>query len=168
MRATHVLAALVPPAALFAQPEATWDDFDKVSVTGADYAYLEPMDSGETVEGIEIMWDSLAWAGTDGRIAYTVNPYLFPSFTIQAFNIALEDTDGDGVVDDDERTITVLPIEAPPEQQLDYIIYQRILWEERMNNLVADQGFNYFEISASIQRMRSRLIDEGFLPAPSP
>lgn len=138
---------------LLLQPTFTWTDFDRIQISGADYAYVENETEHSTplLAGTYIL-GSVAWSNEEGILSYLLEPTR--SYTVQTFV-------ADPVTED--REVFTITVDPDPLQSLNYIVYQRILWESELNRLMDEQGFTFFEVSFAIQQMRQRLLDEGLI-----
>ena len=135
-------------------PTATRPTPTTIIVSGADYAGIQPYAQSIVIEQGEPMVGGLAW--NDGTIVYTVDPTT--DYTIHAFT---QDTiiwpdEGDP---NRQRFDIDLPITT--SHKLDWIIYNRIKWEQDFNSMVVDEGLNFFDISDSVGRVRSLMETEG-------
>jgi len=138
----HAFALSIPIAAtLILAPEATRPTPTTIIVTGTEYAGVQPFDgSVDTTEGTQLVNGIVQT--DDGRIIYTVDPMT--DYTVYAFAPAIGD-------EPRERIDVDLPVSA--ENRLDWIVYNRIIWERAMDA----ENATYFQIMESVQRVEAML-----------
>jgi len=147
MKLTNILAAPMLASLMLAPPTAERPSPDRIIVRDADYAWIEPFGEVYAIkDGVQIL-DTLAWE--DGTIEYLVNPTQ--SFTVHAFS------PDDPTTPEIDRQQVDIQMDVSIENQLDWIVYNRIIWEQRMQDLIANEGLSFFDISESVARVQTMI-----------
>lgn len=142
------LFVLLSSVAIGSDPQVTRSETPVIRIDGADYAFISPSPRG-VGHGIPIMYE-IAWADeTDGGIEFVVDPDI--EYQVNSF--VMDDTAPNGRIH--YESVFSPPGEMTTEEQLDSFIRQRIAMEEEMAQFVADNGLDFFDISAAIQRVAS-------------
>lgn len=139
-------ANIIPPP----EPTVERPDPDRIIVHDADYATITPWTEVYAIQqGIEFGYGHV-WE--DGSIVYWVNPEV-------DYHIIMYSPD-DPDTDEIDRVVTEADVPVSTENRLDWLLYNRIIWEQKYNNFLRDENIGFFEIQASMARVQSRLDDD--------
>jgi len=137
-----LIASLVAMAPTATRPTPT-----TIIVEGADYATVDPNDPIGVAIGIPIV-DSLVW--NNGTIEYIVDPIM--DYTVTAYG-PMPSPIPDGFA----GTAVEIPLPVTVEHKIDWIIYNRIVWERALIELTETEGLDFFDIRDSTARVQAML-----------
>ncbi len=143
--ATSFLLLLPQPVPTVSRPSP-----ETIVVSDAEYATLTPWEEVYAIrDGIEFGYGHVYEEGT---IVYLVNPEV--DYNIIMYSFDNPDTE------EIDREMVEAPVPVSDENRLDWFLYNRLVWEKKYNEYVAENDIGYFEIHEAMQRVMERVSEE--------
>jgi len=141
------IIASIACALIVVAPTATRPAPNTIIVEGADYAVIDPNNPMGVAVGIPIV-EGIAWS--NGTIEFQVDPIT--DYTVTAYG-PMPTPIPDGFA----GTSIEIPLPVTVEHKIDWIIYNRIVWEQALIELMETEGLDFFDIRDSTARVQVML-----------